>query len=107
MCPNAETTIKYDAENPSGFTTTLSKPEGEEPGYDALRGSDDELPVTPDDELVITTDRKPGVDDFTFMELEFNVNPDDDDDTDPTTVKIVFELSDGTNVTIYKTVSVT
>lgn len=104
-CPVDETTIKYDDDNQQGFTTTLETPSGDEPGEPALRGSDDVLPVTSEDELVIVTEQKPGEDEFRVMELEFNVNPEDDGDDKPTVVTVTFKLENGTDVIIIRTVS--
>ena len=97
-CPYS--TFKYDFNNQAGFTTTLETPVGDQPGDDALRGSGDSVPMTPDDELVIECDKNSKA--FTVMELEFNVEP---DAGQPTVATVVFTLEDGSEVVVTKTVS--
>ena len=69
-----------------------------------LRGSGGDLPVSPDDEVVIVTDTFPG-DDYRVMEFEFDVNPDDDGDDEPTIVTVTFRLTNGTDVLVIREVS--
>lgn len=100
QCPADETTIKYDFNNPNGFDTTLDG----SPVTEVLRGSGGDLPVSPDDEVVIVTDTFPG-DDYRVMEFEFDVNPDDDGDDEPTIVTVTFRLTNGTDVLVIREVS--
>ena len=62
-----------------------------------MRGSNEDIPLTPGSEISIESSEGP-TDDFRVMELELNVTP--DDETLPVTVTVTFVLEDGSNVTV-------
>ena len=66
-----------------------------------MRGSEDDISVVPDTEVVITSKQGPN-DDFRVMELEFTVTP--ETPTDSVTVTVVFTLENGTDVTVTRVV---
>lgn len=102
-CPD-EDTLKLDSSNPDSFDIDVNTPPGEtfeEDPENVLRGSNDDIPLTPGDEISIQSSQGPN-DDFRVMELEFNVVPDGDV---PVTVTVTFVLENGTNVQVDRTVS--
>lgn len=93
-----------DSNNPDGFDIDVNTPPGEtfdEDPENVLRGSNDDIPLTPGDEISIKSSQGPN-DDFRVMELEFNVIV---DDGSPVTVTVTFVLENGTDVPVDVTVS--
>lgn len=103
-CPS-EDTIKLDSSNPDDFDVDVNTPPGEtfdEDSENVLRGSNNEIPLTPLEEISIESSRGPE-DDFRVMELEFNVTPDDGESQ--VTVTVTFVLENETSVPVIVTVS--